>query len=129
VHFVGLFLSSLLKMHGPKNKITERSPMDWPSPTLSLSLSLKPPCSTVTLPYKHNTVQSVSHSVHMNGGCCYLQTPPHCSKIHIWLCDISHEGLKGIRDEGSASLSQSLSLILMIHRTSFCRCIFKFEEK
>jgi len=23
VHFVGLFLSSLLKMHGPKNKISE----------------------------------------------------------------------------------------------------------
>jgi len=26
VHFVGLFLSSLLKMHGPKNKISKTSP-------------------------------------------------------------------------------------------------------
>lgn len=41
----------------------------------------------------------------------------------IWLVDISHRGLKGIRHEGS------VSLILMIHRTSFCRHIFKFKEK
>jgi hypothetical protein len=36
--------------------------------SLSLSLSLKPSCSTVTIPYKHIIVQSASHSVHMNGG-------------------------------------------------------------
>lgn len=41
--------------------------------TITNYFSLQPSCSTVTLLYKHNTVQSASHSVHMNGGCCNLQ--------------------------------------------------------